>query len=155
MSFGTKADDWQVCGLGTGGVGVVLAAGIWAFTFYSKKADISARIHFAGTGWGLGGEAGSGGDVDDWSKIDCSGWMGLSQGFSIDDLNKCPGHIGTAGFGLGIGIDALYISAGPKFGFQKPFFSVQNVGGWGYGVGISALSVKGTWLFKQVSRHRP
>jgi hypothetical protein len=32
---------------------------------------------------------------------------------------------------------------------------VQNVGGFGYGVGISALSVKGTWLFKHVSRHRP
>jgi len=155
MSLAIKADDWKVCDLGTGGVGLVLAAGIWAFTFYSKKADISARFHFAGTGWGLGGETGSGGDVDDLSSIDCSGWMGLSQPFSVVDLDQCPGHIATAGIGAGVGIDALYISAGPKVGFKNPFFSVQSVGGLGYGVGISALSVKGAWLFKHVSRHRP
>lgn len=155
MSLATQADDWQVVCTGVGGFGLLISGALFSFVFFSKKADISALFWFRGTGWGLGGNmSGGASDPDDWSKIDCSGNLGLSCAFSVYDLDKSPGHVATAGVGAGIGYSVVYISAGPQIGFKTPFFSVQSVGGLGMGAGLGAASLTGSWGYKKISRLR-
>jgi hypothetical protein len=158
MGIGTVADDWQVVSGGQGGFGLLVAGSIFVFHFYSKTADFGARFQISGSGWGLGGNVtGANFDMDDWTSIECSATapFGLGSPFSVNDLNGAPGHVATAGVGLGIGWGPLYISAGPKFPHTKPFFSVQNVGGWGLGVGVGAISVTGPWRYTHASHLRP
>ncbi|MCJ2083354.1 hypothetical protein [Methylobacterium sp. J-090] len=152
-----KADDWQVVCTGIGALGIIISAGIARFVFFSKSADVAARFQLAGTGKGLGGNAtGAPLDDDDWSSIDCSGWQGLSQPFSVLDLHGTGGFLATMGVGAAVGWGPMYISAGPKLPeTNKPFFSVQNVGGFSLGVGASALSLNGSWKYLGVSGHRP
>jgi hypothetical protein len=152
-----QADDWQVICTGMGAFGLFVSAGIANFTFFSKTADIAAKFRVNGTGKGLGGNAtGAPLDEDDWSEIDCSGWQGLSQPFSVLDLHGAPGFIATGGVGAGIGYGVMYISAGPKLPVtDKPYFSVQNCGGLSLGVGASALSLNGRWKYLGITGHRP
>ncbi len=155
MGMNTRADDWKALGIMQSGYGLVVASGLFVFDFYSAKAKLSARFTFAGTGKGLGGDLSGFGDPAGWSDIECSGKGTYGQPFSVYDLDKCQGHIASAGAASGVGYGFMYISAGPKPGFKKYLFAVQSVGGFGIGAGISAFSLTGKWSFKRVSNTRP
>ena len=155
MGLSTRADDWKALGIMQAGFGLLVAGGIFVFDFYSATAGLSARFTLAATGKGLGGNLSGFGDPGGWSDIECSGTGTFGQPFSASDLNKCPGHIASAGAASGVGYGFVYISAGPKPGFKKSLFAVQSVGGFGLGAGASAFSLTGTWSFKRVSNTRP
>ena len=153
MGFGTRADDWKVLSVGQLGAALIVSAAIFLFDFHSAKAGLTARFRLSGTGKGLGANISELGDPGDWDDIDSSDPLG--QPFSVWDLDRCPGHLASIGAGAVISLGAVYISAGPKTGFRKPFFSVQNVGGFGLGAGASAFSITGEWRFSRVSNNVP
>jgi hypothetical protein len=155
MGLSTRASDWKALGITQTGFGLLVAGGIFVFDFYSAAAGLCARYTLTATGTGLGGNLSGFGDPAGWSDIECSGTDTYGQPFSAYDLDKCPGHIGSAGAASGVGYGFVYISAGPKPGFPQYLFAVQSVGGFGIGVGASAFSLTGTWRFKRVSNNRP
>ncbi len=146
MAFATKVTDWQVCGLGGAAGAAGIAVGLYRFIFYSQSAGVSESFNLRGAGIGVGGNA-SGttlpqdfGDYGSpWSSLDCD------RAFSAADLRGAWGRFTTAGAGDGVQVAIAYLTAAAHFWSTESFFHSQYVGGFGIGVGASALTITGTW----------
>lgn len=151
MGLGTKASDWEVCGLGDVGAARQVAAGIFLFDFRSQTAGITGRFRMSGAGMGVGGNASGtmiplpdGMPLNHFTAIECD------EPFSLYDLDNCWGRITTAGVGKVLGWGICYITAAPAFFSTRAYFHSQNVGGWGTTFSPSAMVIIGGWHFSNV-----
>ena len=159
MGWTTQAEDWNVTGImqigGAEGLGAV------AFLFQFQSYDAGQEGHyvaFFGAGLGLGGDLG-GASIPMSDIIDslrgkqqklpsASAFTALEcdNPFSMRELNHAPGRLTTAGAGLAVGYSLLFITATRVF---HPLFRSQSCGGWGTGVGASAITTVGYWQWVQ------
>lgn len=157
MGLGTKASDWQACGVVDTAGGHVIGAGLFVIDFYSVSADLTGRCVFKGVGIGAGGNVGGtalGGDLGPYTSFSS---IEVPTAFSMWDLNGAWGRIASFGVGAGLGYSILAITAAPPWTFEddKHFFLAQNIGGFGTGLGAGGVLVAGSWAFKQVVANKP
>ena len=157
MGLGTKATDWQVCGVADTAGGDVIGAGLFVFDFYSSSAEITGRCVFKGVGIGAGGNVGGtalGGDIGPYTSFSA---IEVRTAFSMRDLDRAWGRVASFGVGLGLGYSILAITAAPPWTWEddKHYFLAQNVGGFGTGLGAGGVLIGGTWAFKQVVANKP
>ena len=156
MGLDTRATDWQACGVVTVAGGDVLGAGLFVFDFYSEAAGLTARFTFKGVGIGAGGNAGGTtvGDIGPYTSFTA---LTVKNAFNVWDLNGAWGRVGSFGAGIGLSYGIVTVCAAPpwSWGDAKAFFTPQNVGGFGTGLGAGGVWVAGNWRFKKVSGNRP
>jgi len=149
MGLSTEADDWQVLGITSFGVGLALAAQVFVFDFFSETADVTARFFFIGYGSGIGVR--SGGwvlpGISSWSSIDCK------RPFSVRQLDHVPGTIASVTVGVGANVGPTLISA--ISGSGAALFSDQDVGGVSGGISAGAAALAGRWRFARTVHNRP
>jgi len=112
--------------------------------FRSTVADYCALFGFAGFGLGFGGSGGSismpefrpGEARLSFTRIDCS------RIFSGNDLDGAFGRLTAAGAGAGSGIGLCSITA---LNMNGPLFNSQDVNGWSFTAGASAMTTMGNW----------
>ena len=154
MGLGTKAEDWQVCGLVTVAGGYVVGAGLFVFDFYSPTAGLTARFTFTGVGFGAGGNAG-GTTAGDVGRFTAFSDIEAITPFSVWDLNGAWGRVGSFGAGIGLAYSIVAITAAPRWSWKHAYFTSQNVGGFGTGVDAGGVWVAGIWRFKKISNNKP
>lgn len=156
MAWTTQAKDWAVLGICQMGGAAFAGGGIWFFDFKSLTAEVSSPFIFIGAGLGLGGSLGGGyfPDLDIFYKTgkaavlargDEYTWLNCENAFSAADLNMAFGRLSTAGVGVALGYGFTFLSAGKGILKPKSLFLSQSCGGWGTGVGASAITTIGVW----------
>lgn len=155
MSLSARANDWQCVGIAQIGVGIIAAAGIYAFEFRSRNADYRGVFTLGGIGIGGGGNLGgstapSPSDVahnrnpDLWSNL--RAW----RPFSANDLNHSYAGIDSVGVSAIVGYSRVGLTAG----IWDILFYEQNVSGWGIGgLGVGGVSLSGMWFRASASRY--
>jgi hypothetical protein len=151
MSSSKKAADWQALSIVTMGGAAGVGAEVIFFQFRSKEADYEGTYLFLGAGLGAGGSLGGaiapspsdfangGHNINLWSDIKSK------KPFSGDDLDATYLAVDSASFAGAYGYSVMLITAGT---FTK-YFSMQNVGGWGVGVGVTISGMGG--ILKRLS----
>lgn len=146
MQF-TKAGDWEACGIASMGGAAGGGAGVYFFEFRSKKADCRASFILTAGGVGAGGSLGgavapSPVDVAKNRMPELFSALKCLRSFSCDYLDWSYGGLYGVGVAGAYGYSMAKISAGL---FPRLFLD-QDVSGWSIGVGITAVSFRGTWI---------
>jgi hypothetical protein len=151
MSSSKKATDWQGLSIVTMGGAAGFGAEVVFFQFRSKEANYEGTYLFMGVGGGAGGSLGGaiapspsdfangGRNINLWSDIKAL------KPFSGDDLDATYLRVDSAGAAGAYGYSVMLVSAG----FLGKYFSAQNIGGWGIGVGVTISAMGG--LLKRLS----
>lgn len=149
MGMDIQADDWQVLGTTSFGLGFWLAVGKFTFDFYSQNASANVRFIFAGIGGGLGGKGANWAldGITEWSALNCQ------RAFSANQLNRAPGTLWTASAGVGAQVGPCYVEALTPGGHY--YFKDSDVGGISGGLSAGVMALSGRWIMVGAVHNKP
>lgn len=165
MGYTTKANDWEVAGIGCAAGGAGVAGGWFFFIFKSQSADVSLCCRFVGLGAGVGADLGKIAKklklIKDAPKLEklfevaaygaaspaSYGSIQVDEPFSLADLHYTPGRLTMGGVTPVYGYTWMYITAAT--GIFSAYFASQPCHGWGFGAGAAAMTTVGMWFNRE------
>lgn len=142
--FTQKSRDWEVSLLAQVGGAAAVGGGVWAFSLRSPSLGVKEACFLFAGGLGIGHSLGGASlRPAEYTKLQCA------RDFSLDDLHRSVGRIGSVGASLSVGYGLVTISAFPLSN-PRYLFEESIVHGASAGVGAAALYFVGIWFAGQL-----